>query len=68
MHDKKPLKILNSDRIDGDALIVDFADDTSAIFTSEQLIALAPQRLKTEFELPSEWGGEWSDIYLQKPR
>jgi hypothetical protein len=54
---EKSVGILHTARIDADAVIVDFADDTSAIFTSEQLLSLIPERLKTEFEPPQDWGG-----------
>ena len=57
MPEAKFVGILHTARIDADAVIVDFADDTSAVFTSEQLLSLAPERLETEFEPPQDWGG-----------
>jgi hypothetical protein len=48
MSGKEPLKIVNIDRIDGDALIVTYSNDTTAIYTTEQIVALTPQDLRSE--------------------
>ncbi len=40
MSGKEPLKIVNIDRMDGDALIVTYSNDTTAIYTTEQIVAL----------------------------
>jgi hypothetical protein len=44
----RPLKIVNADRLDGDKLIVSYSDDTTAIYSVEQLAQLSPQKTLTE--------------------
>jgi hypothetical protein len=34
--------------MDGDALIVSYSNDTTAIYTTEQIVALTPQDLRSE--------------------
>jgi hypothetical protein len=63
MPNSEHIKILHIQKVDEDAVLVDFGDDTVAIFTSEQLIALAPRRIQSELDIPEDWGGEWVDIY-----
>jgi hypothetical protein len=48
MSGKEPLKIVNIDRMDGYALIVTYSNDTTAIYTTEQIVALTPQDLRSE--------------------
>jgi hypothetical protein len=44
----EPLKILHTDVIYEDQLIVDFSDGTTAFFTPAQLASLAAERVLTE--------------------
>jgi hypothetical protein len=48
MGHKVPLKILHSDVIYEDQLIVDFSDGTTAFFTPIQLASVAAERVLTE--------------------
>ena len=48
MTELEPLEILNSDWVDGDLLIVDFSDGTTAFFTPAQLSSLAVERVLTD--------------------
>jgi hypothetical protein len=48
MSGQEPLKMVHSDLVDGDGLIVDFSDGTSAGFTANQLLGLAVERVLTD--------------------
>lgn len=63
----KSVDILHTARVDADAVIVDFADDTSAIFTSEQLLSLAPARLKRNLNPHRIGAVSLANTYSKKP-
>jgi hypothetical protein len=44
----KPLKIINTDRLDGDKLIVSYSDDTTAVYGIDQLSDLKPEETLEE--------------------
>jgi hypothetical protein len=48
MPDEEPLRIVHSDFMEGDQLIVDFSDGTTASFTADQLSRLADERVLTD--------------------
>jgi hypothetical protein len=54
MSPKEAVTIVNTDQIDGDQLIVDFSDKTTAIYTSQQLAALTPKYVVHEDEAADE--------------
>jgi hypothetical protein len=43
MRPQEPLKIVNTDRHNGDALYVGFSDGTTAVYSIEQITALKPK-------------------------
>ena len=44
----EPLSILHSDWVDGEVLIVDFSDGTTAFYTPAQLSSLPVERILTD--------------------
>jgi hypothetical protein len=42
MADKKAAKIVNVDRADGGGVIIGYSDDTTAIYSADQLSTLTP--------------------------
>jgi hypothetical protein len=45
MSDKEPLKVVGVDRVDGAAIIVDFSDNTTGIYKTDQLTAIPNARV-----------------------
>jgi hypothetical protein len=54
MPHKEPLTIVNTDRIDGDQLVVTYSDNTTAVYSTEQIAELTPTALVHEEEVPKE--------------
>jgi hypothetical protein len=54
MPPKEPLTIVNTDRIGGDQLIVVYSNNTTAIYTAEQLIELTPAVLLHDDDVSKE--------------
>ncbi|HEX3893670.1 MAG TPA: hypothetical protein VHW46_13925 [Terracidiphilus sp.] len=54
MSDQEPEKIVGVARIDNDAVIVEYSNNTSAIYTVDQLLALKPKELITESSLEED--------------
>jgi hypothetical protein len=55
MSANQPLKIVNTDRLSGNRLLVSYSDDTTSIYTAEQLVNLASQTTSNQYidhELP----------------
>ncbi len=52
------LEVLSVDRIDGTEIIVEFSDSTLAIYTTEELTALRPNRQKTNLPPDSPNDGQ----------
>jgi hypothetical protein len=48
MSDKEPLKVVGIDRVDGAAIIVDFSDNTTGIYTTDQLTAIPNARVDSD--------------------
>jgi hypothetical protein len=54
MSPKEPLTIVNTDRIDGDQLVVVYSDNTTAVYNTEQLAELTPTVLVHEDDVPKD--------------
>ena len=50
------IQVVNSDRIDGTAIVVEFSDGTSATYSAEELAALRPQRIRPDEDRNGEGG------------
>jgi hypothetical protein len=51
MSPKEPLQIVGTDRADGDELIVEYSDQTTAVYSVDQIAVLKPMRKIDERDL-----------------
>ncbi len=52
MSTEKELHVTSVDRVDGTAVLVEFSDGTIATFTTAQLVAIAPNRERSDKGAP----------------
>ncbi len=45
MSDEKPTKIVGVDRMDENAVLVEYSDNTTAVYTKDQLAAIKPKHV-----------------------
>jgi hypothetical protein len=54
MSPKEHLQIVNTDRIDGDEIVVGYSDATTAVYGVEQLAELKPKKIASAGSSPGD--------------